>query len=171
MSEMDRKHAMDAPDAPAKHPKKLVDTSVAEEASKPLAGLSCLPPDLREFLRNRSVTEIAKLLNMGKGTASRIKRGIYPHAPHKLLKRWEAVRAAGTVPVGTWAIRRVMADATVHEVVLFDGVLYSGAGLFGMRGRQIAVAPTADGGLLAQTLDLPPQRLPLTLVGEAGGAG
>lgn len=170
MAAMDRKRAMDAPDAPAKPPKQCGDTSVAGAASKPLAGLSCLPPDLRAFLRNRSVTEIAELLHLGKGTASRIKRGIYPHAPHKLLKRWEAVRAAGAVPVGTWAIRRVMADATVHEAVLFDGMLYSGAGLFGMRGRQIVVAPTADGGLLAQTLDLPPQRLPLTLVGDAGGA-
>lgn len=128
-----------------------------------------MPPVLRAFLRHRSVTEIADLLQLGKGTASRIKRGIYPHAPHKLIKRWEAVRAAGAVPVGTWALRRVMADATVHEAVLWGGVLYSGAGLFGMRGRQVAVAPMADGGLLAQTLDLPPQRLPLTAVVEAGG--
>ena len=158
-----------APEAPAKPPKHASDTSVAGAASKPLAGLSCLPPDLRAFLRNRSVTEIADLLQLGKGTASRIKRGIYPHAPHKLIKRWEAVRAAGAVPVGTWALRRVMADATVHEAVLWGGMLYSGAGLLGMRGRQIAVAPTADGGLLAQTLDLPPQRLPLTPVVEAGG--
>lgn len=159
-----------APQAPAKPPKQRGDTSGAGVASKPLAGLSCLPPDLRAFLRNRSVTEIAELLQLGKGTASRIKRGIYPHAPNKLLKRWEAVRAAGTVPVGTWALRRVMADAAVHEAVLWGGKLYSGAGLLGMRGRQIAVAPTADGGLLAQTLELPPQRLPLTLVGEAGSA-
>jgi hypothetical protein len=158
-----------APQAPAKPPKHAADTRVAVAASKPLAGLPGLPPDLRAFLRNRSVTEIADLLRLGKGTASRIKRGIYPHAPNKLLKRWEAVRAAGTVPVGTWALRRVMADATVHEAVLWRGMLYSGAGLLGMRGRQIAVAPTADGGLLAQTLDLPPQRLPLTLVGEAEG--
>lgn len=129
-----------------------------------------MPPDLRAFLRNRSVTEIAELLQLGKGTASRIKRGIYPHAPNKLLKRWESVRAAGAVPVGTWALRRVMTDAKVHEAVLWGGMLYSGAGLIGMRGRQIAVAPTADGGLLAQTLDLPPQRLPLTPVGEAGDA-
>lgn len=159
-----------APQAPAKPPKQRGDTSGASVASKPLAGLSCLPPDLRAFLRNRSVTEIAELLQLGKGTASRIKRGIYPHAPNKLLKRWEAVRAAGAVPVGTWALRRVMADATVHEAVLWGGVLYGGAGLFGLRGRQIAVAPTADGGLLAQTLDLPPQRLPLVPIGEAGGA-
>ncbi len=163
------KHPANAPQAPAKPPKQSSDTSVAGAASKPLTGLSCLPPDLRDFLRNRSVTEIAELLQLGKGTASRIKRGIYPHAPNKLLKRWEAVRAAGAVPVGTWALRRVMADATVHEAVLWGGVLYGGAGLFGMRGRQIAVAPTADGGLLAQTLDLPPQRLPLVPIGEAGG--
>ena len=163
------KYPTNAPQAPAKPPKQSSDTSVAGAASKPLAGLSCLPPDLRAFLRNRSVTEIAELLQLGKGTASRIKRGIYPHAPNKLLKRWEAVKAAGAVPVGTWALRRVMADATVHEAVLWGGALYSGAGLFGMRGRQIAVAPTADGGLLAQTLDLPPQRLPLTPVCEAGG--
>ena len=37
-----------------------------------------------------------------------------------------------------------------------------------MQGRQVAVAPTANGGLLAQTLDLPPQRLPLVPVGDAG---
>lgn len=48
-------------------------------------------------------------------------------------------------------------------------MLYSGAGLLGMQGRQVAVAPTANGGLLAQTLDLPAERLPLVPVGEAGG--
>ena len=107
-----------APQAPAKPPKHAVDTRAAVAASKPLAGLSCLPPDLRAFLRNRSVTEIADLLRLGKGTASRIKRGIYPHTPHRLIKRWEAVRAKGTVPVGAWTLRRVMADATGQEAVL-----------------------------------------------------
>lgn len=159
-----------APERPAKPPKQLGGTSMAGGASKGLAGLASLPPDLRAFLANRSVTEIAEVLHLGKGTASRIKRGIYPHAPHKLLKRWESVRANGAVPVGMWALRRVLADAMVHEAVLFDGALYSGAGLLGMRGRQIAVAPTADGGLLAQTLDLPPQRLPLALVADTAGA-
>ena len=167
---MPPKYPANAPQAPAKHPKHAGDTSGAGAASKPLAGLSCLPPDLRAFLRNRSVTEIAKLMQLGKGTASRIKRGIYPHAPTKLLKRWAVVRAAGAVPVGTWALRRVMADASVHAAVLWGGMLYSGAGLLGMQGRQVAVAPTANGGLLAQTLDLPAERLPLVPVGEAGGA-
>ena len=165
---MPPKYPANAPQAPEKHPKQPGDTSMAGAAPNPLAGLPGLPPDLREFLRSRSVAEIAKLMQLGKGTASRIKRGIYPHAPTKLLKRWEAVRATGIVPVGTWALRRVMADATAHEAVLWGGMLYSGAGLLGMRGRQIAVAPTADGGLLGQTLDLPPQRLPLVPVGDAG---
>ena len=165
---MPPKYPANAPQAPEKHPKQPGDTSMAGAAPNPLAGLPGLPPDLREFLRSRSVAEIAKLMQLGKGTASRIKRGIYPHAPTKLLKRWEAVRAIGVVPVGTWALRRVVADATAHEAVLWGGMLYSGAGLLGMRGRQIAVAPTADGGLLGQTLDLPPQRLPLVPVGDAG---
>ena len=165
---MPPKYPANASQAPEKHPKQPGDTSMAGAAPNPLAGLPGLPPDLREFLRSRSVTEIAELLQLGKGTASRIKRGIYPHQPTKLLKRWEAVRATGVVPVGTWALRRVMADATAHEAVLWGGMLYSGAGLLGMRGRQIAVAPTADGGLLGQTLDLPPQRLPLVPVGDAG---
>lgn len=171
---MPHKYPTTALKDPAKRPKLMGDTSVAGVAQKPLLGLSCLPADLRAFLRHRSVTEIAELLQLGKGTASRIKRGIYPHAPHKLLKRWEAIKAAGAVPAGTWALRRVMADATVHqaacEAVLWGGMLYSGAGLVGMRGRQIAVAPTADGGLLAQTLDMPPQRLPLTRIGDVWDA-
>ena len=186
-----------APQAPAKPPKQRGDTSGAGVAAKPLAGLSCLPPDLRAFLRNRSVTEIAELLQLGKGTASRIKRGIYPHAPNKLLKRWESVRAAGAVPVGTWALRRVMTDAKVHEAVLWGGMLYiwmmslifyrytffpfspgdlSPPYWINMGAMAISTLLTvqalffADGGLLAQTLDLPPQRLPLTPVGEAGDA-
>ena len=65
-----------------------------------MAGLPCLPPDLRAFLRNRSVTEIADFLQLGKGTASRIKRGIYPHAPTKLLKRW---RLCGPPASCRWA--------------------------------------------------------------------
>ena len=167
---MPPKYPANAPQAPEKHTKQPGDTSMAGAAQNPLAGLPGLPPDLREFLRSRSVAEIAKLMQLGKGTASRIKRGIYPHAPTKLLKRWAVVRAAGAVPVGTWALRRVMADASVHAAVLWGGMLYSGAGLLGMQGRQVAVAPTANGGLLAQTLDLPAERLPLVPVGEAGGA-
>lgn len=81
--------------------------------------------------------------------------------PHRLIKRWEAVRAKGTVPVGAWTLRRVMADAAVHAAVRWGGTLYSGAGLYGMRGRRIAVAATAGGGLLAQTLELPSARFEL----------
>ena len=158
---MTQRHPANAPQAPEKRRKPAGNTSGAGAASRPLAGLSCLPPDLREFLRSRSVAEIAKLLSLGKGTASRIKRGIYPHTPHRLIKRWEAVRAKGTVSVGAWTLRRVMADAAVHAAVRWGGALYSGAGLYGMRGRQIAVAATAGGGLLAQTLELPSQRFEL----------
>ena len=111
-----------------------------------------MPADLRSFLRGRSVTEIAEVLSLGKGTASRIKRGIYPHTPQKLLKRWEAAKAAGVVLVGSWSLRRVLPSATVHASVLFDGEFYSGAGLVGMVGHQIVVARTSAGGLLAQTL-------------------
>ena len=167
---MSHKTPSGAPNGPAKPPKQAGDTSMAGGISKRLEGLSSLPPPLRAFLRNRSVTEIADALQLGKGTASRIKRGIYPHAPHRLIERWESVRAKGAVPVGAWSLRRVMADATVHAAVLWGGMLYSGAGLLGMQGRQVAVAPTANGGLLAQTLDLPAERLPLVPVGEAGGA-
>ena len=163
---MPPKYPANAPQAPAKPPKPQVDTNGAGAASKPLAGLPCLPPDLRAFLRNRSVTEIADALQLGKGTASRIKRGIYPHAPHKLLKRWESIQASGAVPVGTWALRRVLADAMVHAAILYDGALYSGAGLQGMQGRQLAVTRTANGGLLAQTLDIPPERLQLVPVAD-----
>ena len=163
---MPPKYPANAPQAPAKPPKPQVDTNGAGVASNPLAGLPCLPPDLRAFLRNRSVTEIADALQLGKGTASRIKRGIYPHAPHKLLKRWESVQASGAVPVGAWALRRVLADAMVHAALLYDGALYSGAGLQGMQGRQLAVTSTANGGLLAQTLDIPPERLQLVPVAD-----
>ena len=75
---MPPKYPANAPQAPEKHPKQPGDTSMAGAAPNPLAGLPGLPPDLREFLRSRSVAEIAKLMQLGKGTASRIKRGIYP---------------------------------------------------------------------------------------------
>lgn len=163
---MSHKTPSGAPNGPAKPPKQAGDTSMAGGISKRLEGLSSLPPPLRAFLRNRSVTEIADALQLGKGTASRIKRGIYPHAPHKLLKRWESIQASGAVPVGTWALRRVLADAMVHAAILYDGALYSGAGLQGMQGRQLAVARTANGGLLAQTLDIPPERLQLVPVAD-----
>lgn len=116
------------------------------------------------LLKNETLTPQAR-----KGTASRIKRGIYPHAPHKLLKRWESVQASGAVPVGAWALRRVLADAMVHAALLYDGALYSGAGLQGMQGRQLAVTRTANGGLLAQTLDIPPERLQLVPVADMQG--
>lgn len=168
---MTRKRPQSAPDAPAKRTKHRVDTSMACAAENALEGLYSVPPDLREFLRNHTVTEVAELLRIGKGTASRIKRGIYPHAPTTLIRRWEALRVDGAVQVGTWALRRVMACAAVHEAVLWGGVLYSGAGLHGMRGRQIAVAPMADGGLLAQTMDLPAQRFALVALAAAADNG
>lgn len=129
-----------------------------------LPGLISLPPDLRAFLRSRSVTEIAQALRLDKGMASRAKRGIYPHAPLTLLKRWDALKAAGAVPVSAWALRRVLGDATAHAAVLYDGVLYSGAGLLGMRGHQIVVARAAHGGLIAQTLAEPAERFSLVQV-------
>ena len=73
---MSHKTLSGAPNGPAKPPKQAGDTSMAGGISKRLEGLSSLPPPLRAFLRNRSVTEIADALQLGKGTASRIKRGI-----------------------------------------------------------------------------------------------
>ena len=71
---MSHKTPSGAPNGPAKPPKQAGDTSMAGGISKRLEGLSSLPPPLRAFLRNRSVTEIADALQLGKGTASRIKR-------------------------------------------------------------------------------------------------
>ena len=65
---MPPKYPANASQAPAKPPKPQVDTNGAGAASKPLAGLPCLPPDLRAFLRNRSVTEIADFLQLGNDT-------------------------------------------------------------------------------------------------------
>lgn len=156
-----REYAQNAPGAPAKPPKLNAGTLAAGEASKRPEGLLSLPPDLRAFLRSRSVSEIAEVLRLGKGTASRIKRGIYPHTPQKLLKRWDAAKASDAVLVGSWSLRRVLPSATAHEAVLFDGEFYSGAGLVGMRGQQIVVARTSRGTLLAQTLGASAERFPL----------
>src|SRR5690606_4999492 len=67
-----REYAQNAPGAPAKPPKLNAGTLAAGEASKRPEGLLSLPPDLRAFLRSRSVSEIAEVLRLGKGTASRI---------------------------------------------------------------------------------------------------
>ena len=48
---MTQKHQANAPQAPEKRRKPAGNTSGAGAAFRPLAGLSCLPPDLRELLK------------------------------------------------------------------------------------------------------------------------
>ena len=144
--------ALGASGGAAKPAKPRPGTSGAARALKRPQGLASLPADLRKFLSNSSVTEIAEVLSLGKGTASRIKRGIYPHTPQKLLKRWESAKTKGDVLVGEWSLRRVLPSAAAHASVLLDGEFYSGAGLAGLVNRQVAVARTSAGGLVAQTL-------------------
>ena len=133
---------------------------------KRLHGPDLAPADLLHFLRENPIGDVTRALGLAKGTVHRLRHGYWPADPRKILQAWGRHQASRGVTGTSWFIRRVRAGGLVRHA----GVDFSAPRLAARTGAMLAVTRTADGSLLAQTLELPSQRLPLLPVAEAGGA-
>ena len=118
------------------------------------------PADLVAFLHAKTVTEVAAALETSRKTAYRLRHGYWPDDARRILSAWQAYKGRADAQ-GGWFLRRVHAGGVVRHA----GREWAAHGLSACAGRTVAVARTAD-GLLAQTLDMPPERMALAPVQE-----
>ena len=121
-----------------------------------------LPPaDLLAYVRSTPQLEAARTLGLSKGTIHNLARGYWPADSRKLLAAWQRYKGRHSVVASGWFLRKVYAGGQVRHA----GHAYTATGLAARTGQLLAVSRSADGGLLAQTLDLPAERLSLTQLG------
>ena len=123
-------------------------------------GLVVAPPDLVGFLESVSVGEACQALGLSRRTAHRVRHGYWPTDPRKIMSAWVAYKGRSVQRATSWFVRRVTADGLRH-----GGKLYQASQLAGRAGELLAVARAADGGLLAQALELPAERFTLSVKG------
>jgi len=119
------------------------------------SGLKSAPGDLMGFLRGHSVREAAAALGLSRGTVHNLRRGVWPDDRRKILAAWRSYQAKHAVTGSSWFIRRVYADGVVRHARR----AWSAHGLAWRVGQLVALSRTGDGELLAQTLELPAERL------------
>jgi len=112
-----------------------------------------------QFVRENSVGDVTRELGFPRGTVHRLRHGYWPADPDKLLMTWGRFKASRSVVESSWFMRRVKADGTVRHA----GHDYTAPRLAARAGQLLAVARSAEGGLLAQTLELPAERMSLML--------
>ncbi len=138
-----------------------VGTNAAPQPEKCAKGLISAPADLMEFVAGLPGREAARVLGLSKGSVGRLRQGYWPDDPRKVLQAWERYKASRGVVASGWFLRKVYAGGQVRHA----GHAYTASGLAARTGQLLAVSRSADGGLLAQTLDLPAERLSLTQLG------
>lgn len=121
-------------------------------------GLVVAPPDLVGFLESVSVGEACQALGLSRRTAHRVRHGYWPTDPRKIMSAWVAYKGRTVQRATSWFVRRVSPDGVRH-----GGKLYQASQLAGRAGELLAVARAADGGLLAQALELPAERFTLAV--------
>lgn len=122
------------------------------------------PPDLQAFVQSKTVTEVARALGMSRRTAHRLREGYWPRDTRGILAYWEAFKGRSAQQQSGWFLRRVHAGGTVRHA----GLEWTAPDLEIRTGQTLAVARAVGNALLAQTLDLPPQRLELVPVPGEG---
>lgn len=127
--------------------------------SEGLYGPKSQPPELASFVHLHSSRAVAAALGVGQGTVTRLKGGYWPADPRKIVQAWNAYKGRTVQRATSWFVRRVSADGLHH-----GGKRYQAAQLAGRAGELMAVARTSDGGLLAQSLELPAERFVLARV-------
>lgn len=126
--------------------------------SSGLYGPPSPPPELLDFLRAQSVRDAAEALGLARGTVHRLASGYWPSDPRKIVRAWNAYKGRAAVVSSSWFLRRVRLGGVVRHA----GRDYTAPRLATRTGQLLAVARSLDGGLLAQTLELPVERLPLS---------
>jgi hypothetical protein len=125
-----------------------------------LYGPPAIPTDLLVFLRGTPTRQAAVDLGLAKGTIHRLSHGYWPDDPRKIMRAWSAYKAARGVVASGWFLRRVYPGGVIRHA----RHQYTAAVLPARVGQLLAVSCAAGGGLLAQTLDLPAERLALYLM-------
>ena len=141
------------------------DASACPAPMRGLYGPVCAPPELMDFLRAQSVRDAAHTLGLARGTVHRLANGYWPADPRKIMRAWSAYQGRTGVAGTSWFIRRVRAGGVVRHA----GQDFTAHELAARTGRMLAVTRLKDGRLLAQTLELPSQRLPLLAVAQMRG--
>lgn len=131
-------------------------TWVARRPSGRAYGPKTAPTDLLAFVRAGSVRDASRALGLSLGTTHRLREGYWPDDPRRIMRAWAAYKGGVGRVVSSWFLRRVAEGGCIRHA----GRAWGGVGLALRVGELVAVARTPD-GLLAQTLELPAQRLPL----------
>lgn len=114
-----------------------------------------------EFVRGLPVREAADALRLSRGSVGRLRQGYWPDEPRKILQAWESYKASRGVVASGWFLRKVYAGGQVRHA----GQFFTASGLAARTGQLLAVSRASNGGLLAQTLDLPAERISLSQLG------
>ena len=134
-----------------------VATSAPSSQPKAARGRNSPPPELLAVVHSGSVRQAAGELRLSVGLIHQLRAGYWPDDPRRILKAWAAYRGRTGRVESSWFLRRVRAGGVVPHA----GRRWSGVGLQQHVGELVAVARMPDGALLAQTLELPAERLPL----------
>lgn len=141
-------------------------TSAAKPAPRAPEGRVCAPPDLAAFLVASTTSEVARALQVSRGTAHRLTNGYWPADARALVAAWDAYRGRSASQRSDWFLRRVYPGGLVRHA----GKQWSAPSLDQRIGQTLAVARADGEVLLAQTLEMPPRRLSLSPVSEGAAA-
>lgn len=117
------------------------------------------PAEFVQFVHAGSVREAAGLLRLSPGLVYRLRQGYWPVDPRRILRAWADYKGRAGRIESSWFLRRVRSDGCL----LHAGRAWSGPGLAQRAGCLVAVARVGGGALLAQTLELPAQRIALEI--------
>lgn len=118
-------------------------------------GLKSAPADLLGFLLERPVGEAVDALGLARGTVHNLRKGYWPRDARKILAAWKSYQARRGVVESSWFVRRIYPGGVVRHARRE----WTDAGLAGRVGQMVALSRADDGALLAQTLELPAERL------------
>lgn len=132
------------------------------EPSGRLYGPPAAPTDLLHFVQGVTIAQAMRELALARGTVWRLRHGYWPEDPRKIAHAWDRYKVRHGVVVSSWFLRRVYPGGVVRHA----GRDYTALQLAARTGQMLAVAREAQGQLLAQTLELPAERLPLELLSK-----
>lgn len=135
----------------------MVSTSARPASENRSYGPQSAPSDFLEFVRALPVREAANALRLSPGTVHRLIQGYWPSDPRKIVQAWSAHKARVGRIASSWFLRRIRTGGWVSHA----GKCWTAPGLATRTGELLAVARAEDGTLLAQTLELPAERLQL----------
>ncbi len=136
----------------------LTDTSACIGNKNAPEAVYWVPADLRGFVQAQTVTEVARVLDMSRKTAWRLRKDLWPHDMRSVLSAWDAYKGRSTRQQSGWFLRRVHAGGVVRHASM-DWV----APALALRADQTLAVARADANtLLVQTLELPAERFTLS---------